>query len=246
MEDNLSSKNDKQESVEKDHSSNSEDETKEEGLLFEEDDHDSMKSKTFEKYFASLCEKLPKNSVIVIDNASYHLRNSDSYPKANWRKQQLIDWLKKKNVTIPDKALRAELWTMAKVERETYSSKVVDEIAMRAGHTVIQLPPDNRELNPIELAWAAEKNFVAKENSGMKLDSVEKLLRKERNYLPREFWANCVEHVKKVEQSYRESDKIQDVQVEKLVIALKGNDSSDTDSETSLSAEESDDNLHDM
>ena len=55
-----------------------------------------------------------------------------------------------------------------------------------------------------------------------------------------------VEHVKKVEQSYRESDKIQDVQVEKLVIALKGNDSSDSDSETSLSAEESDDNLYDM
>ena len=58
----------------------------------------------------------------------------------------------------------------------------------------------------------------------MKLDSVEKLFKKKRNDLPREFWANCVEHVKKVEQSYRELDKIQDVQVEKLVIALKGND----------------------
>ena len=91
-----------------------------------------MNAKNFENYFASLCEKLPKNSVIVIDNASYHSRNSDSYPKSNWRKQQLIDWLKEKNVTIPDKALRAELWTMAKVEREKYSSKVVDEIAMRA------------------------------------------------------------------------------------------------------------------
>ena len=51
---------------------------------------------------------------------------------------------------------------MAKVEREKYSSKVVDEIAMRAGHTVIQLPPYHCELNPIELAWAVDKNFVAK------------------------------------------------------------------------------------
>ena len=117
--------------------------------------------------------------MIAIDNnASYQSRNSDSYRKPNWRKQQLIDWLKEKNVTIPDKALRAELWTMAKVEREKYSSKVVDEIAMRAGHTVIRLPPYHCELNPIELAWAAEKNFVAKENSEMKLDSVEKLFRK--------------------------------------------------------------------
>ena len=85
---------------------------------------------------------------------------------------------------------------MAKVEREKYSSKVVVEIAMRAGHTVIRLPSYHSELNPIELAWTAEKNFVAKENSEMKLASVEKLFRK-KNDLPREFLANCVEHVKK-------------------------------------------------
>ena len=95
-----SSKNGKQKSVEKDHSSNSEDETKEEGLLFEEDYHDSMNAKKFEKYFASLCEKLPKNSVTVIDNASYQSRNPDSYPKSNWRKQPA----QRENVTIPDKA----------------------------------------------------------------------------------------------------------------------------------------------
>ena len=80
---------------------------------------------------------------------------------------------------------------------------------MRAGHTVIRMPPYHCELNPMELAWAAERNFVAKENSEMKLDSVEKLFRKKRNDLPREFWENCIEHVKKVEQSYRESDEIQ-------------------------------------
>ena len=119
---------------------------------------------------------------------------------------------------------------MAKVEREKYSSKVASEIALRTGHTITRLLPYHCELNPIELAWAAEKNFVAKENSEMKLDSVEKLSGERRNDLPHELWANCVEHVKKVEQSYRESDKIQDVQVEKLVIALKGNDSSDSDS----------------
>ena len=63
------------------------------------------------KISKNICEKLLKNSVIVIDNALYlyHSRNSGSYPKSKWRKQQLIDWLKEKNVTIPDQALRAEL-----------------------------------------------------------------------------------------------------------------------------------------
>ena len=111
-------------------------------------------------------------------------------------------------------------------------------------YTVIRLPPYHCELNPIELAWAAEKNFVAKENSEMKLESVEKLFRKKRNDLPREFWANCVEHVKKVEQSCRESDRIQDVQVEKLEDSFPFSAITDSDSETSLSAE-SNDNPHD-
>ena len=48
---NLTSKYGKQKSVEKDHSSNSEDETKEEGLLFEEDYHDSMNCQKFRKIF---------------------------------------------------------------------------------------------------------------------------------------------------------------------------------------------------
>ena len=78
--------------------------------------------------------------------------------------------------------------------------------------TVIRLPPYHYELSPMT-CLASRENFVAKENSEMKLDSVEKLFRKKRNDLPREFWANCVEHVKKVEQSYREPDKIQDIQV---------------------------------
>ena len=81
---------------------------------------------------------------------------------------------------------------MAKVEREKYSSKVVDEIAVRAGHTVIRLPPYHCELNPTELAWAAKKNFVANENSEMKLDSIEKLFGKKETIFLVKFWANCV------------------------------------------------------
>ena len=47
----LSSKHGKQKSVEKDHSGNSEDETKEDGLLFQEDYHESINAKKFRKIF---------------------------------------------------------------------------------------------------------------------------------------------------------------------------------------------------
>ena len=92
-------------------------------------------------------------------------------------------------------------------------------------------PPHHCELNPIELAWAAEKNYVAGENKDMSLDSVEKLFRKKREELPADFWRKCVEHFKKIEENYWESDRIQDNKVEQLIIKLKPTDSSSSDSD---------------
>ena len=81
-------------------------------------------------------------------------------------------------------------------------------------------PPYHCEMNPIELAWDAEKNYIAGENKGMSLDSVEKL----REELPEDFWRKCVEHVKKIEENYWESDRIQDSKVEQLIIKLQPTD----------------------
>ena len=51
----------------------------------------------------------------------------------------------------------------------------------------------------------------------MSLDSVEKLFRKKREELPEDFWRKCVEHVKKIEENYWESGRIQDNKVEQII-----------------------------
>ena len=44
-----------------------------EGIPFEEDYHDSMDGESYKCYFEkSICQNIPKDSVIVIDNAPYH------------------------------------------------------------------------------------------------------------------------------------------------------------------------------
>ena len=193
-----------------------------EGIPYEEDYHDSMDGESYKCYFEkSTCQNIPKHSVIVIDNAPYHSKNTENYPTSKWRKQQFVDWLTEKNITFPDEALRAELWTLVKSEREKFSDKVMETIAKEYGHEILRLPPYHCELNPIELAWAAEKNYVAGENKDMSLDSVEKLFRKKREELREDFWRKCVEHVKKIEENYWESDRIQDSKVQQLIIKLK-------------------------
>ena len=180
-----------------------------EGILWQEDYHDSMNGDSYEQYFAnSLCTNVPQGSLIVIDNAPYHSRNDETYPISKWKKQQYIDWLKSKDIAVPKKILRAELWTMCKQERDCYPAKIVESIAKNAGHETLCLPPHHCQLNPIEMVWGVLKNYVATENKDMTLKSVEELFRKRHAELKDqpEFWKKCVEKVKRIEEDYRKSE----------------------------------------
>ena len=87
----------------------------------------TMYGDSYEQYFAnSLCTNVPQGSLIVIDNARYHSRNDETYPVSKWKKQQYIVWLKSKDIAVPKKILRAELWTMCKEERDRYPAKIVE------------------------------------------------------------------------------------------------------------------------
>ena len=115
-----------------------------------------MDEESYKCYFEkSICQNIPKHSVIVIDNAPYHSKNTKNYPTSKWQKQQFVDWLTEKNITFPDKALRAELWTLVKSKREKLPDKVMETVAKEYGHEILRLSAYHCELNPIDLAWAA-------------------------------------------------------------------------------------------
>ena len=161
------------------------------GILEDFDYHDNINGESYEKYFENVCELLKPNSVIIIDNASYHSRNTDDLPVSKWKKSQFQDWLKVHKIPFRSDALRTELWMLCKIHRATNTSKVVDNIAKRYGHEVLRLPPYHCDLNAIELIWADEKNFVARENKEMTLESVEKLFRKRRAGITAEMCKKC-------------------------------------------------------
>ena len=79
-----------------------------EGIPFEEDYHDSMDGESYKCYFEkSICQNIPKHSIIVIDNALYHSKNTENSRTCKWRKQQFVDWLTEKNITFPYKAFKS-------------------------------------------------------------------------------------------------------------------------------------------
>ena len=116
-----------------------------------------MDAENYEKYFEKSCKLLKPNSLIIIDNASYHSRNSDDYPKSKWKKAQFEQWMKENKVNFPSDALRSELCVLCKTHRNEKNAKVVEKIAKKYGMEVLRLPPYHCELNAIELIWADDK-----------------------------------------------------------------------------------------
>ena len=58
----------------------------ESAIMSQFDYHDTINSENYEKYFENVCQLLKPNSVIVIDNASYHSRNDVNYPLSKWKR----------------------------------------------------------------------------------------------------------------------------------------------------------------
>lgn len=127
------------------------------------DYHGQMTWEIFKKWF---CEKLlpniPDNSLIIMDNASYHnVLSPCSAPIATSSKADIKSWLEQNNFACRDDSLKAELVEiLAKIApKPTYA---IDVIAKEYGHEILRTPPYHPELQPIELCWGILKNEVGR------------------------------------------------------------------------------------
>jgi hypothetical protein len=77
---------------------------------------------------------------LVLDNATWHNRLTEDTmpPKRSWRKELIIDWLKRNRVSIPIKATKAVLLQIAfaNLPEKRY---VVDEVAMEYNINILRL-----------------------------------------------------------------------------------------------------------
>lgn len=205
------------------------------GLIFStknksEDYHDNMNSELFEKWFEeSVLMKLEEPSIIILDNARYHSRQEDPNPVASWTKSKIIEWLRKHNIDFEEGELKARLLERTKRHKRS-KSYVVDNMALKYGHSVLRLPPYHCEYNPIELVWGISKAYYDKnivKYSGTD-EEVVSLWQEALEQVTTEKWNNCVTHTEKLIREAYEKEVVMD-EVLPLFISVNDSESSSSD-----------------
>lgn len=127
------------------------------------DYHGQMNNGVFKKWFEEkLMPNLPHNSLIIMDNASYHNTLSvHSAPIPSSSKERITSWLAKNGIPVTKDCLKAELIEIL----GKFSAAPIyelDEMAQGQGHVILRTPPYHPELQPIETCWAVVKNHIAR------------------------------------------------------------------------------------
>lgn len=88
-------------------------------------------------------------------------RTTEKFPTQSWKKFEIQEYQTQKGIGWESSEIKAELIKKADSFYQTAKKYRVDEMASKAGHTVLRLLPYHCDLNPIELAWVDSKNDVA-------------------------------------------------------------------------------------
>ena len=203
------------------------------------DYHEEMNHNKFKTWFEEfLLKNIPPNSVIVMDNAPYHSVIKDKAPTMASKKEEMVEWLKRRNIPLTEDMKKAELMEFVLFDKLKFPVYIVDELAESYGHEVIRLPPYHCHFNAIELIWARVKKYVAINNTKFTMTEVEKLTNEAMQMITGEDWKKVVEHTKSIIEDAWKNEGIVEQQVENLIISV--NCSSDSES---VESEDSDSTL---
>lgn len=170
---------------------------------------------------------LPENSIVVLDNASYHNAEENKAPNSGSRKQLMIDWLRNNDLPFTKNETKVELYETIKRNKGHFKTFKIDKLLQESGFSVLRLPPYHPDLNPIEMIWAKVKNRVAAENVDFTTTAVEDICKQKFSDVSVEDWKKRCEHIKKNEEAYRKMQGPVETAIERFVISL-GDDSSDS------------------
>ncbi|XP_045540813.1 uncharacterized protein LOC123722588 [Papilio machaon] len=188
------------------------------------DYHDKMNSDNYERWLRTkLIPNLPPNSVVVVDNASYHNKELDAAPTSNTKKADMQTWLCQKGIEFEETKLKPELYNLIKLNKEQFKKFNIDAILNDAGLSILRLPPYHPDLNPKEMAWTQIKGYVASKNVSWKFEIIIEVVNEKVNLMG--------ENTEKADHC--KSDHVVDIMTETFIICVGDDDSHSDDDESS-------------
>jgi transposase len=176
------------------------------------DYHGQMNWDLFEKWFTEmLLPNIPENSLIIMDNASYHnILSEHSPPTPQCSKKKIMQWLEHNKIHCRNDCLKPELVEiLGKLAPEPLYA--IDEIARSHGHEVIRTPPYHPELQPIETCWGVVKNHVAR-NCDFTMNNLIEQLDSGFSKVTAKTCTKIIEKVRKIEDQFWTEDLKLDAQ----------------------------------
>lgn len=177
------------------------------------DYHGQMNYELFAKWFTEqLLPNIPKGSLIIMDNASYHNALSvHSTPTATSKKAEIRSWLAKNKIPLRDDCLKAEMIELLDkfAPPPVYA---IDDIAAKQGHEILRTPPYHPELQPIETCWAVLKNKIAR-TCDFTMANLLVQLENAFGDVTAKTCSGLIQKVRKVEDKFWEEDVLLDDQI---------------------------------
>ncbi len=113
-----------------------------------------------------LLSNLRQPSIIMLENAKYHLVYDETVPKlSRMKKQELVAYLVSIGVPLHGEHSVLQLRNMARQWINENEKIAIVMTAEEAGHKVLLTPPYHSDLQPIELVWALIKGNVGRKYS---------------------------------------------------------------------------------
>ena len=185
------------------------------------DYHDKMNSEHFMEWFTKqLLPNIRDIAIIVVDNATYHNKQKDIPPTAN-KKDDIKRWLDEHNIQNNGNDIKKTLLDKVKHHRPK-PLYLTDDAATQHGygHTVLRLPVAHCELNPIELAWASVKSYVAKHNKNFNITEIQRLTTDGFTHTTADMWRRFCRHVVDIENDYIQKDGLREDTVDEMIINI--------------------------
>jgi transposase len=174
------------------------------------DYHGQMNQELFTKWFTEkLLPNIQENSLIIMDNASYHnILSPHSAPTAKCKKEKIRSWLDQNNIPLSTDCLKAEMVDILNkiAPPPTY---IIDEIAAEHGHEILRTPPYHPELQPIETCWGVVKNQVAR-NCDFTMANLIIQLENAFNSITAKTCSGLVKKARKIEDRFWKDDAMMD------------------------------------